>query len=58
VSIENLQCKFNETTLPKVTASIGVATSPPESRGKDMETLADDRQNRAKKDGKNRVISN
>jgi len=56
-SIENLQCKFNEISLPKVTASIGVATSPPESRGSDMETLADDRQNRAKKAGKNRVVA-
>jgi diguanylate cyclase (GGDEF)-like protein len=57
VSVETLQCKLNDTTLPTVTASIGVATTPPESRGKDMETLADDRQNRAKKEGKNRVVA-
>jgi diguanylate cyclase (GGDEF)-like protein len=58
VSIENLQCKFNDVILPKVTASIGVATSPPESRGKDMETLADERQSRAKKNGKNQFVAN
>jgi diguanylate cyclase (GGDEF)-like protein len=55
--IEILQCKLNDAILPKVTASIGVATTPPESRGKDMETLADNRQNRAKKEGKNRVVA-
>jgi diguanylate cyclase (GGDEF)-like protein len=56
-SVEALRCKFNDTALPAVTASIGVATTPPESRGKEMETLADDRQNRAKKEGKNRVVA-
>jgi diguanylate cyclase (GGDEF)-like protein len=58
VTVENLRCKFNDTILPTVTASIGVATTPPESRGKDMETIADDRQNRAKREGKNRVVAN
>src|SRR5258708_8527981 len=57
VSVETLRCELNDTTLPAVTASIGVATTPPESRGMDMETLADDRQNRAKKEGKNRVVA-
>src|SRR6266853_676196 len=56
VSVETLRCELNDTTRPTVTASIGVATTPPESRGMDMETLADDRQNRAKKEGKNRVV--
>jgi diguanylate cyclase (GGDEF)-like protein len=55
-SIENLQCEFKGSVLPPVTSSIGLATTPPESRGTDMETLADDRQNRAKKLGKNRVV--
>jgi diguanylate cyclase (GGDEF)-like protein len=55
--IEALQCRFNEISLPKVTASIGVATTPPDARRRDLESLADDRQSRAKKTGKNRVIS-
>jgi diguanylate cyclase (GGDEF)-like protein len=57
LSVESLSCKFNDIILPTVSASIGVATTPPESRGRDMETLADDRQSRAKKQGKNRVVS-
>lgn len=55
--IETMQCKFKDLALPKVTASIGVATTPPEARTKDMEILADQRQNQAKKEGKNRVVS-
>jgi len=57
ISIQDCQCKFNEIYLPKVTASIGVATSPPEKRTADIETIADSRQNRAKKDGKNRIVA-
>jgi diguanylate cyclase (GGDEF)-like protein len=57
VAVENLRCKFNDTILPTVTASIGVATTPPESREKDMESLSDNRQNRAKNEGKNRVVA-
>ena len=55
--IEALRCRFNKISLPKVAASIGVATTPPNERARDLESLADDRQNRAKKAGKNRVIS-
>jgi diguanylate cyclase (GGDEF)-like protein len=56
VRIETRENKFKDIILPSVTASIGLATTPPESRGKDLETIADDRQIRAKKEGKNRVV--
>jgi diguanylate cyclase (GGDEF)-like protein len=55
--IEALQCSFKEKSLPKVTASIGMATTPPDARGRDLESLADDRQRRAKQAGKNCVIA-
>lgn len=57
-AVESLQCKFNDIVLPKVTASIGVATTPPDLRAMDLETLADQRQRRAKIEGKNRIVAN
>lgn len=53
--IENLELKHNELRLPGVTASIGVATSPPEARRREIESLSDARQRRAKKEGKKSV---
>jgi len=44
-------------SLPRVTATIGVATSPPESRSADLESLAESRNRQGKAAGKNRVIS-
>jgi len=55
-SIGALRLKFNDANLSAVTASIGVATTPPAAREKGLETLADDRQTRAKKEGKDRVV--
>ena len=52
-----MTCKFKEADLPKVTASIGVATTPPDQRDRELETIADDRQMRAKKKGKNCVVA-
>jgi len=43
--------------LPQVTASIGVATTPPEPRTLDVETVAEERKRRAKEGGKNRVVA-
>lgn len=51
-----IECEHAGNKLPRVTASIGVVTSPPAERSMDIESLADDRQRRAKKDGKNRVV--
>ena len=50
------QCEYKEKPLPKVTVSIGVATTPPESRSMDIETLAESRKRKAKENGKNRVV--
>lgn len=56
--VGELECSYKGTKLPKVTASIGVATSPPENRSLDIETCSQDRQRTAKQEGKNRVVSN
>jgi len=56
LAVKNMRCEFNGVILPLVTVSIGVATSPPESRGVEMESLADSRQIQAKRAGKDCVI--
>ena len=52
-----LRCDYKGTELPKVTASIGVATTPPEDRAMEIEAAAEDRKRKAKEKGKNRVIA-
>lgn len=54
--VESMRCVYEEVVLPKVTASMGIATSPPLQRTMDIETSSQDRQRRAKQNGKNRVI--
>jgi PleD family two-component response regulator len=51
-----LQCQYKDKPLPPVTVSVGVATTPPESRSMDIETLAESRKRKAKENGKNRVV--
>jgi diguanylate cyclase (GGDEF)-like protein len=51
-----MQCEYKAKLLPRVTTSIGVATTPPESRSMDIETLAESRKRVAKGSGKNCVI--
>lgn len=51
-----LQCQYKEKPLPPVTVSVGVATTPPESRSMDIETLAESRKRKAKENGKNRIV--
>jgi diguanylate cyclase (GGDEF)-like protein len=51
-----LQCQYKAKPLPSVTVSVGVATTPPESRSMDIETLAESRKRIAKENGKNRVV--
>jgi diguanylate cyclase (GGDEF)-like protein len=54
--VSALQCQYKEKPLPSVTVSVGVATTPPESRSMDIETLAESRKRVAKANGKNRVV--
>lgn len=54
--VEAMRCEHKGTKLPPVTTSIGVATTPPASRSPEVEALADERQSRAKKSGRNRVV--
>jgi diguanylate cyclase (GGDEF)-like protein len=56
-SVAELRREHAGKELPQVTASIGVATTPPGPRSMEIESMADDRQGRAKKEGRNRVIS-
>jgi PleD family two-component response regulator len=46
----------NGKRLPSVTASIGVASTPPESRTVEIETVAESRNREAKAAGRNSVI--
>ncbi len=55
-TVEAMQCTHNGKALPKVTASIGVATTPSLPRTMEVETVAQDRQRQAKREGKNRVV--
>jgi len=55
--VESLSCEYKNIQLPKVTASIGIATAPPEERKFEIETLAESRKRQAKEKGKNQVIA-
>jgi diguanylate cyclase (GGDEF)-like protein len=55
--IESLRLDYKGTALSKVTASIGVATTPPEDRKLEIESLAESRKRQAKENGRNRVVS-
>lgn len=55
--VSELVCEFKGKRLHRVTASLGVATTPPENRTMDIESVAKERGYRAKKEGKNCVIS-
>jgi diguanylate cyclase (GGDEF)-like protein len=56
-AVAALECQHNGKPLPKVTASIGVASTPPGPRTADISTLADSRSHKAKDLGKNRVVA-
>ena len=56
-AVEGMLCEFEGKHLPKVTTSIGVATTPPANRGPELEATAEDRKRAAKSNGKNLVIS-
>lgn len=55
--VAQLQVEYRGRILPPVTASIGVATTPPENRSRDILSLAEGRNRLAKKSGKNRVVA-
>jgi diguanylate cyclase (GGDEF)-like protein len=56
-AIAAMECSYNGNVLPKVTASIGVASSPPEQRSMEIEMIAEERKRKAKEKGRNRVVS-
>lgn len=53
--VRSISIEYNGQLLPKVTASIGVTTSPPNPRSRDLNTIADGAARKAKDIGKNRV---
>jgi diguanylate cyclase (GGDEF)-like protein len=53
--VRSLKVEYKERTLPGVTASVGVATSPPAPRSRDVYTIAEAAQREAKV-GKDRVV--
>jgi diguanylate cyclase (GGDEF)-like protein len=55
--VESLRCEYKNDVLPPVAVSIGVATTPPEQRTLDLETLAESRKRQAKENGRNRVVA-
>jgi diguanylate cyclase (GGDEF)-like protein len=55
--VEQLRVEHGGQVLPPVTASIGVATTPPEKRNRDILLVAEGRNRVAKKAGKNRVVA-
>jgi diguanylate cyclase (GGDEF)-like protein len=56
-SVNTLKCNYEERELPPVSASVGVATTPPDERKLDLETLAEQRKRKAKEGGRNRVVA-
>ena len=54
--VRSLQIEYKGKLLPKVTASVGLATSPPAARSRELLTLADGAQMEAKRQGKDRVV--
>lgn len=55
--VESMRCEHKGKKLPRVTTSIGVATSPPLPRTLDLQIVADQRNKRAKDNGKNCVVA-
>jgi diguanylate cyclase (GGDEF)-like protein len=55
--VESLRLEYKGIALPQVTASIGVATTPPEERKLEIETIAESRKRQAKETGRNCVVS-
>lgn len=53
--VAGLECIHKEIALPRVTASIGVASTPPEERTRNLVDAAEERKRRAKESGKNQV---
>jgi diguanylate cyclase (GGDEF)-like protein len=52
-----LRCNHKGKELPVVTASIGVASTPPEDRAMEIVAVAEERKRKAKSKGKNRVVA-
>jgi len=55
--VKDLKCTYEGHELPGVSASIGVASTPPEDRKMELETIAEERKRKAKDGGRNRVVS-
>ena len=54
-AVSELRCTHLDRDLPRVTASIGVATTPPEGRTRDLVNIAEARNRSMKAQGKDRI---
>src|SRR6185312_12591310 len=54
-AVASLRCVYQERELPRVTASIGVASTPPEHRTRDLVNIAEARNRNMKAQGKDRI---
>lgn len=54
-AVAALRCLYQERELPRVTASIGVASTPPEHRTRDLVNIAEARNRNMKAQGKDRI---
>jgi diguanylate cyclase (GGDEF)-like protein len=54
--VEGLKCEYEGHPLPSVSASIGIASTPPADRKMELETMAEERKRKAKEGGRNRVV--
>jgi diguanylate cyclase (GGDEF)-like protein len=55
--VKALKCSYEGHELPGVTASIGVASAPPEARKMELEPIAEERKRKAKDGGRDMVVS-
>jgi diguanylate cyclase (GGDEF)-like protein len=55
--VKVLKCEYRGQALPRVTASIGVATAPPEERAAGLATIAEERKRNAKNQGRDAVVA-
>jgi diguanylate cyclase (GGDEF)-like protein len=54
-AVSALRCRHQDRDLPRVTASIGVASTPPEHRSRDLVNIAEARNRSMKAQGKDRI---
>ena len=55
--VKGLKCEYDGKELPPVSASLGVASTPPEDRKMELEAVAENRKRKAKEGGRDKVVA-